>query len=142
MLPGAVAGIAIVASTEPDLLLQNLVAAVIAGAGLLAVALVDPGGMGMGDVKLAATMGVYLGPAVALALLIGFIGAAGLGVALIARDPAAARKRGIPLAPFLAVGGVVTLWFGDGILRHRRLNRAARGGSRTAPRHPPLFSLP
>jgi leader peptidase (prepilin peptidase) / N-methyltransferase len=116
VLPAAVAGIAIVASTEPDLLPQNLVAAVIAGVGLLAVALVDPGGMGMGDVKLAATMGVYLGPAVALALLIGFVGAAGLGVALIARDGAAARKRGIPLAPFLAVGGVVTLWFGDGIL--------------------------
>jgi leader peptidase (prepilin peptidase) / N-methyltransferase len=116
LLPGAVAGIAIVASTEPDLLPQHLVAAVIAGAGLFAVALVDPGGMGMGDVKLAATMGVYLGPAVALALLIGFVCAAVLGVALIARDGAAARKRGIPLAPFLTVGGVVTLWFGNGIL--------------------------
>ncbi len=128
VLPGAVAGIAIVASTEPDLLPQNLVAAVIAGAGLLAVALVDPGGMGMGDVKLAATMGVYLGPAVALALLIGFIGAAGLGVALIARDGAAARKRGIPLAPFLAVGGVVTLWFGDGILSWYSGGILATGG--------------
>ena len=128
VLPGAVAGIGIVASTEPDLLPQNLVAAVIAGAGLLAVALVDPGGMGMGDVKLAAVMGVYLGPAVALALLIGFIGAAGLGVALIARDGAAARKRGIPLAPFLAVGGIVTLWFGDGIVSWYSRAILATGG--------------
>ncbi len=40
---------------------------------LFAVALVYPGGMGMGDVKLAGLMGIYLGRAVAPALLFGFL---------------------------------------------------------------------
>jgi leader peptidase (prepilin peptidase)/N-methyltransferase len=115
VLPGAVAGIAIVAATDPGALPGSLVAAAIAGAGLLAVALAHPGGMGMGDVKLAAMMGVYLGPAVATALLVGFIAGAAFGAALIVRDGAAARKRAIPFGPFLALGGVLALWFGDWI---------------------------
>lgn len=116
VLPGAVAGIAIVAASDPGALPGSLLAAVIAGAALLAVALAHPGGMGMGDVKLAAMMGVYLGPAVATALLVGFISGAAFGTALVVRDGAAARKRGIPFGPFLALGGVVALWFGDRIL--------------------------
>lgn len=116
VLPGAVAGIAIVAATEPGALSGSLVAAAIAGAGLLAAALAHPGGMGMGDVKLAAMMGVYLGPAVATALLVGFACGAAFGAALIVRDGAAARKRAIPFGPFLALGGVVALWFGDRML--------------------------
>ena len=49
------------------------IAAAIAGGGLLLVALAYPRGMGMGDVKLAAMMGLYLGRAVAPALLVGFL---------------------------------------------------------------------
>jgi leader peptidase (prepilin peptidase) / N-methyltransferase len=116
VLPGAVAGIAIVAATDPGSLPQGLVAAAIAGAGLLALALAQPRGMGMGDVKLAAMMGLYLGPDVAIALLVGFVCGAAYGAALIVRHGAAARKRAIPFGPFLALGGIVSLWFGDPIL--------------------------
>jgi leader peptidase (prepilin peptidase) / N-methyltransferase len=116
VLPGAVVGIAIVAATDPGALPASLVAAATAGAGLLAVAFAHPGGMGMGDVKLAAMMGAYLGPAVAAALLVGFACGAAVGAALAVRDGAAAGKRAIPFGPFLALGGVVALWFGDRIL--------------------------
>ena len=116
VLPGALAGIAIVAATHPGTLAGTLVAAAVAGAGLLAVALAHPGGMGMGDVKLGAMMGVYLGPAVATALLVGFACGAAFGAALIVRHGAAARKRAIPFGPFLALGGVIALWFGDRVL--------------------------
>ena len=70
----------------------------------------------MGDVKLVAMLGLYLGRAVAPALLIGLAAGALVGVAMIARHGAAARKRAIPFGPFLALGGVIGLWFGDGIV--------------------------
>ena len=53
----------------------------------------------MGDVKLAAVMGLYLGKAVAPALLIGFAAGALYGLALIARHGAAARKQAVPFGP-------------------------------------------
>jgi leader peptidase (prepilin peptidase)/N-methyltransferase len=116
VLGGAVAGIAIVAAADPGALPANLVAAAIAGGALLALALAQPRGMGMGDVKLAAMMGIYLGPDVAIALPVGFVCGAAYAATLIVRHGAAARKRAIPFGPFLAFGGIVALWFGDAIL--------------------------
>ena len=58
----------------------------------------------MGDVKLAATMGLFLGVWVVPALLIALLAGSLVGVALIVRDGAAARKRAIPFGPFLALG--------------------------------------
>jgi leader peptidase (prepilin peptidase) / N-methyltransferase len=72
--------------------------------------------MGMGDAKLVAMMGLYLGRAVAPAVLIGFLVGAVVGVAMIARRGAGARKQAIPFGPFLALGGVIGLWFGDDIV--------------------------
>ena len=70
----------------------------------------------MGDVKLVAVMGLYLGRAVAPALLIGFAAGALVGLVMIARQGAAARKQAIPFGPFLALGGIVGLWYGDAIV--------------------------
>jgi leader peptidase (prepilin peptidase)/N-methyltransferase len=69
--------------------------------------------MGMGDVKLAAVMGLYLGRSVGPALLIGFAAGALFGLALIARHGAAARKQAVPFGPFLALGGVIALLAGE-----------------------------
>ena len=69
--------------------------------------------MGMGDVKLAGLMGFFLIGAVVPALLIGFAAGALVGVVLIARHGAAARKRAIPFGPFLALGGVIGLLAGN-----------------------------
>ncbi len=79
---------------------------------LLIAALAYPAGMGMGDVKLAGVMGLYLGAAVAPALLSAFFAGSVIGVAMIARHGPAARKLGVPFAPFLAVGGIVGVLFG------------------------------
>ena len=85
----------------------------IAGAGaaafLLAAALVRPGGMGMGDVKLALLLGVAVGRTVTLALLVALAAAAIPSVVLLVRHGARGRTMGIPFAPFLAVGGIVAL---------------------------------
>jgi leader peptidase (prepilin peptidase)/N-methyltransferase len=70
----------------------------------------------MGDVKLAAVMGLYLERAVAPALLVGFLAGALVGVGLMLREGAAARKLGVPFGPFLALGGIVGLLAGNELI--------------------------
>ena len=82
---------------------------------LLLVALAYPAGMGMGDVKLALLMGVALGRAVAVALLLGMLVALVPAIFLVARHGSGARKMAIPFAPFLALGSVVALFAGDAL---------------------------
>jgi leader peptidase (prepilin peptidase)/N-methyltransferase len=89
----------------------DLVEHLVAGAGaftfLLVAALAYPRGMGMGDVKLAGAMGLYLGVAVIPALLTAFLTGSIVGIAMIAREGAAARKKAVPFGVFLAIGGLV-----------------------------------
>lgn len=116
VLAGSIAAVAIVAITDPGELPENALAAAIAGGILFLIVLAYPRGMGMGDAKLVAMMGLFLGRAVAPAVLIGFLVGALVGVALIVRHGSEARKRAVPFGPFLALGGVVGLWFGDDIV--------------------------
>jgi leader peptidase (prepilin peptidase)/N-methyltransferase len=108
-----VVGLAIVLATDPGSLGTRALAALAASGTMLVLALVRPEGLGMGDVKLAGVMGLYLGRAVAPALLAAFAAGALAGLALIALHGREARKRTIPFGPFLALGGVVGLAFGD-----------------------------
>ena len=116
LLIGALVGAGIAAASDPASLPERALAAAGAGGFLFCVALAYPRGMGMGDVKLVAVMGLYLGRAVAPALLVGFAAGALVGLVLIARQGASARKRAIPFGPFLALGGIVGLWYGDAIV--------------------------
>ncbi len=97
---------------RPADLPELLVAGLAAFALLLAAALARRGGMGMGDVKLAGVMGLYLGSAVAPALLVAFVAGSVVGLGVIARVGAAGRKMGVPFAPFLALGGLVGMLAG------------------------------
>jgi leader peptidase (prepilin peptidase)/N-methyltransferase len=81
-----------------------------------AAALAYPGGMGMGDVKLALLLGAALGRTVPVALMVGFLTALVPSLFLIARHGQAARKRAIPFGPFLALGGLVALFAGHPIV--------------------------
>jgi leader peptidase (prepilin peptidase) / N-methyltransferase len=94
-----------------------------AGAGLffLLAALAYPAGMGMGDVKLAAVMGLYLGNSVVPALLVAFLSGTGAGVAIMARHGVGeGRKMGVPFGPFLALGGIVALLVGPDLVEAYR----------------------
>lgn len=113
---GAIAALAIVAAADPESLPERLGAALGAGGFLLAVALAYPKGMGMGDVKLAAVLGLFLGRAVVPAMLVAVIAGAVIGLAIIARHGADARKRAIPFGPYLALGGLVGLLWGNEML--------------------------
>jgi leader peptidase (prepilin peptidase)/N-methyltransferase len=113
LIVGAVLAVAITAIADPGSLPERAIAAAAAGGLLFLVALAYPRGMGLGDVKLAATMGLFLGRNVAPAIFVALLVGAAVGLAMIAAEGAAARKRAIPFAPFLALGGVVGLLAGD-----------------------------
>lgn len=83
---------------------------------LFAAALAYPAGMGMGDVKLALLLGAMLGRLVAVGLMLGMLAALVPSAVLLARHGSAARKMGIPFAPFLAFGAVVALFVGKPLL--------------------------
>jgi leader peptidase (prepilin peptidase)/N-methyltransferase len=116
LLPMAVWGIGAGAAVRPDMLPELLIGGAAAFTFLFVAALVHPKGMGMGDVKLAGVMGLYLGASVAPALLIGFLTGSVVGVAILAKHGAAGRKRGVPFAPFLALGGIVALLVGPELI--------------------------
>jgi leader peptidase (prepilin peptidase)/N-methyltransferase len=89
---------------------------------LLVAALAYPGGMGMGDVKLALLLGAALGRTVAVALMIGMLAALLPSLVILVRHGRSGRKIGIAFGPYLALGGVVALFAGtpllDAYLRH------------------------
>ncbi|HEY2478124.1 MAG TPA: prepilin peptidase [Solirubrobacterales bacterium] len=113
---GALAAVVVAAIGDPGSLPVRLIAGAGAGGILFVAALAYPRGMGLGDVKLAATMGLFLGrnviPAMFVALLTGSL----VGLVIIAREGAAGRKMAIPFGPFLALGGVVGLLLGDQLI--------------------------
>jgi leader peptidase (prepilin peptidase)/N-methyltransferase len=91
--------------------LEFLIASLGAGAFFLVVQLVYPAGLGMGDVKLALLLGAALGWGVVPALLLGTLAAGLVSAGLLAAHGTRARKREIPLGPFLAGGAIVVLLF-------------------------------
>lgn len=117
LIVGGVIGLGIIVATDPSSLPERGVAAVAGGGFLLAAALVYPRGMGMGDVKLAALMGLFLGREVAPAMLVALLVGALFGLAIMLREGAAAgRKQAVPFGPFLALGGIVGLLAGSKLL--------------------------
>jgi leader peptidase (prepilin peptidase)/N-methyltransferase len=117
MIVGTVAAPAILALTDPGALPEHLIAAVAAGGFLLAAAIAYPSGMGMGDVKLAFVMGLFLGREVGVAMLVALVAGSLVGAAVIARKGSKeGRKTAIPFGPFLALGGVVGLLAGEPVV--------------------------
>jgi leader peptidase (prepilin peptidase)/N-methyltransferase len=116
LIVGVMLCVAIAAPTDPGGLPERAIAAAAAGGIFFLVVLAYPAGMGLGDVKLAATMGLFLGRAVAPAILVALLAGSLVGVALIARHGSLARKMAIPFGPFLALGGIVGLLAGDRLI--------------------------
>jgi leader peptidase (prepilin peptidase)/N-methyltransferase len=110
VLPSTIVVVTARIALEPGRAGEWVLAGLGAFAFLLVIALIYPGGMGMGDVKLAALLGVGLGAAVVPAFVIGMTAAAVFAIALLVRDGAAARKATIAYGPFLAFGALVSLF--------------------------------
>ena len=116
-VPAAVAAVAIGLALNPSGVPEQLIAGAAAGGFLLVFALLYPRGMGMGDVKLAAVLGLYLGRSVAVAVLVAVLAGTIVGGLIMARlGVAKGRKMAVPFGPFLAAGGVVALLAGPAII--------------------------
>lgn len=109
----AIVGGVLIVVTDPSSIPERAISAAAAGGALFVAALAYPRGMGLGDVKLAAVMGLFLGRNVAPAIIVALLAGSVVGLAIIAREGSSARKRAIPFGPFLALGGVVGLLAGD-----------------------------
>jgi prepilin signal peptidase PulO-like enzyme (type II secretory pathway) len=112
----AAGAIGLAAVDDPSSLTERSIAALAGGGALLPLALAHPRGLGMGDVKLVAVMGLFLGSALAVAASAAFAAGALAGAIIVLREGLAARKRALPLAPFLALGGVLGLIAGHSIV--------------------------
>ena len=110
VVPAAV--VVLVAQTAIDPSVEWVIAAFAAAAFFLIAAFAYPGGMGMGDVKLALVLGAMLGRGVAAAVMVALFASIVPSAAILIRHGSAGRKMGIPFAPFLALGGAVALFAG------------------------------
>jgi leader peptidase (prepilin peptidase)/N-methyltransferase len=115
--PASLVALAAGLALDPGGELTRVLSALIAGGFLLIAALIRPAGMGMGDVKLTAMIGLFVGRPVAVALFAALIASVLTGVALATRRGVyAARKTALPLGPYLAFGGVLAAVVGDAII--------------------------
>jgi len=105
----------------PDIEIVPFIGRAAAGGGIglaifLLIVIVSRGGMGWGDVKLAALIGLVTGfPFVFIALLIGVV-LGGVAAALLLAFKIKKRKEAIPFGPFLAIAAIATLLWGNSIL--------------------------
>jgi leader peptidase (prepilin peptidase)/N-methyltransferase len=115
--PAALVAVAIGLITRPAGVPEQLIAGAAAGGFLLVFALAYPRGMGMGDVKLAGVLGLFLGRSVGVAILVALLAGSLAGVAVMARlGVEKGRKTKVPFGPFLALGGMVALLVGPQIV--------------------------
>lgn len=116
---GAALALAAAAEGEWGALGRGATGGVVAFAGLLVVHLISPRGMGMGDVKLAFVLGLFLGwlswGHVALGLFLGFLLGAIVGGALVVTG-SRGRRDAVPFAPFLAAGTLLAVFWGRPLL--------------------------
>jgi leader peptidase (prepilin peptidase)/N-methyltransferase len=116
-LPAGAVAIALGLAFAPSMVPEQLIAGAAAAGFLLAFVLAYPKGMGMGDVKLAGVLGLYLGRSVAPALFAGVVAGTIVGALVLARlGIKRGRKTAVPFGPFLALGGLVGLFAGPAIV--------------------------
>jgi leader peptidase (prepilin peptidase)/N-methyltransferase len=107
VVPAAVACAAAWAAS--GIVLFVLVEGFVLVGALLALSLVRPQALGMGDVKLALLLVLGLDGRGLVALFVALVLAAGFGLLLFARFGSAAASHKLPLAPFFAAGALIAL---------------------------------
>ena len=115
-LPLVIAGVALALALRLSDAPELGLAAVAAGGFLLIAALLSPSGLGMGDVKLAFVLGLFLGKSVIVAIVAGLVASAVPALILMLLHGRGARKMHLALGPFLALGGMLALLAGDRVI--------------------------
>jgi leader peptidase (prepilin peptidase)/N-methyltransferase len=91
---------------------ESLIGAVVGGGSLLIVSIVSKGGMGGGDIKLNAGIGAFLGwKSALLTIFAGSLIGSVIGIIILKKT----GNRKIPFGPFLSIGALISLFFGERI---------------------------
>lgn len=116
--PAAVLAVVLGTALDPGGEVERLIAGAAAGAVLMAPSLLHPSGMGMGDAKLVAVLGLFLGGGVVPAFFVAFAVGTLVGIWILARKGMSeGRRTRVPFGPFLALGGVVGVLAGDELVQ-------------------------
>jgi leader peptidase (prepilin peptidase)/N-methyltransferase len=107
VLPALAGTLLCQAAFAPDQMSEWLLGALGAATVLLIPALIKPGAIGMGDVKLAALLGAALGAQVFPALMLGFIAVGPVALVLVLALGSEALRSTLPLGPFLSIGAAI-----------------------------------
>jgi leader peptidase (prepilin peptidase)/N-methyltransferase len=114
--PMAAYGLVATAVVDSGDLVEHLIAAAGGFLFLFVAVLAYPRGMGLGDVKLAGAMGLYLGLSIVPAMLVAFLTGTIVGLGIMAREGVQARKKAVPFGVFLALGGIVGVLAGPELI--------------------------
>jgi leader peptidase (prepilin peptidase) / N-methyltransferase len=112
-LPGIVFGLVASAATGRVSVSGSLIGVVVGGGVFLIIILASRGGMGAGDMKLAAMLGAFLGWQVVLVSILMAVVVGGILAIGLMASGLRTRKDPIPFGPFLAAGGAVGLFWGE-----------------------------
>lgn len=94
----------------------SLLGVALGGGFISAVIIASRGGMGVGDLKLTAMIGAFLGwKLVALSIFVAVLAGGAVAGAFLLTG-LRQRKDRIPFGPFLAAGAVISLWWGNALL--------------------------
>ena len=115
-LPGIAVGLAFSLLLGQPRWTDALIGAAVGGGLFLVIIVASGGGMGGGDMKLAAMLGAFLGWRPLLVAILAAVLAGGiLAIGLLALRRKG-RKDAVPFGPFLAMGGLVALFWGGPII--------------------------
>jgi len=115
-LPGIVVGLAVSVAAGRISWHESVVGVLLGGGVFVVIILVSRGGMGGGDLKLGAMLGAFLGWQALLVALFVAVMLGGISAVVLLLSGRLARKDAIPFGPFLALGGVVALFWGREII--------------------------
>ncbi|WP_041276569.1 prepilin peptidase [Desulfosporosinus acidiphilus] len=94
---------------------ESILSSLGAGGFFWLITRIHPQGMGLGDVKLVAALGAFLGfPGIFLAVFLGSLVGAIVGLVILWLGHRGFRQQ-IPFGPYLSLGAVLTLWWGTRI---------------------------
>ena len=115
-LPGILVGVLSSVGTGAPPWLDAAVGVLVGGGVFFVIILVQPAGMGGGDMKLGAMLGAFLGWKVLLfSLFVAVVGGGALAIVLLATG-LRGRKDPVPFGPFLAFGGATGLFWGEKVV--------------------------
>ncbi len=115
VLPGTLLGLIASVALHPQKWWVYVAGSLGAAAFMFALAMLWPGGMGPGDIKMALFMGAVLGAHVLVAMFAAFLFGSIAGVYMMVVQKRS-RKAKIPFGPYLALGAVLAIFLGEMIL--------------------------